>query len=168
MYFIMREKLTENKKNPENDNIITEKELKKTKNFLQSALKLGLHIEALQKKLEKTECMVLRGYNPPELGTKVSCSQRGSKENLYLVRIMLEKSISKRLLEFKKRFEEIDGCISELEDVTAQLLFELRYLQGMKWDDMEYEIGLSKRQLFRVHNKALVEISKILKGKDLI
>ena len=35
-------------------------------------------------------------------------------------------------------------------------------------DELEYEIGLSKRQLFRVHNKALPEMAKLLKGKNLI
>ena len=164
-----RKKLTEKKINPENNSIITEDDLKKTKNFLQSALKLGMHIEMLQERLEEAESLVLGGYAPSNLGTKISSSNFNSKENLYLTtKIMLESSINRRLWEFKKRFEEIDGYISSLEDVTAQLLFELRYLQGMKWDELEYEIGLSKRQLFRVHNKALPEMAKLLKGKNLI
>ena len=69
-----RKKLTEKKINPENNSIITEDDLKKTKNFLQSALKLGMHIEMLQERLEEAESLVLGGYAPSNLGTKISSS----------------------------------------------------------------------------------------------
>ncbi len=152
----------------ENNDVITEEDLKKTKNFLQSAIRLGVYIETLRERLEETESLVFVGHYSLDLGTKVSSSGNGSKENLYLTKMMLESSINRRLLELKKRFEDINACISSLEDATAQLLFELRYLQGMKWDELEYEMGVSKRQLFRVHNRSLPELAMVLKKKKVI
>ncbi len=136
--------------------------LAKTKAYLKSALKLGCYIEQMQSRLSDMRASSLRGNTPSALGVKVSSSP-GGVEDFYCAILLLEGTIKKRLLEFKALYEEIFGQISKIDDVTLRLILQMRYLEGLKWDEMEMELAISKRHLFRLHDKALESMVEILK-----
>lgn len=49
---------------------------------------------------------------------------------------------------------EIYSAIMPLESDEA-LILTLRYIEGLRWDVISEKCNLSKRQIFRIHNKAL-------------
>lgn len=63
-----------------------------------------------------------------------------------------------RLVALKARIiNEIDN----MPDNTENTILAKRYVEGKTWDQIAEEIGYSKRQVCRLHEKALEEFSKV-------
>ena len=56
---------------------------------------------------------------------------------------------------------EILFTISQLEDVSQQLLLEMRYINHKSWEDVASELGFDRSWVLRLHGKALKEIEDI-------
>ena len=65
-----------------------------------------------------------------------------------------------RLVDLKR---EIVKIIGQVEDVSFQLLLEMRYINNKSWDDVARDMGYDKRWIMRLHGRALKEIDEILK-----
>ena len=79
--------------------------------------------------------------------------------------IDLENEIARdmdRLIEVKR---EIVTVINAVDDVVLRTLLEKRYLCGATWEEISVDLCFNRRWTFRLHDKALEAIQKILDQK---
>lgn len=67
---------------------------------------------------------------------------------------MIQKLKEERLCKMKLRME-IEGKIKRMEDTDEADLLRMRYLRGMKWEEVTAKMGYSRAQVNRMHGKAL-------------
>lgn len=68
-----------------------------------------------------------------------------------------------RLVDLKR---ELAACILQLEDCSQKRVLELRYLDGLTWEDIaklmrDYDV----QRIFQVHGKALQQIEQVLRNE---
>lgn len=81
--------------------------------------------------------------------------------------IDLEHEISvdmNRLVETKKRITEVIG---KVDDVELRTLLEQRYLCGNTWEEITMSLYHNRRWIFRLHDKALEKVQKILDETEI-
>ena len=106
------------------------------KRFLTAYRENALEIERLTKEIEKwNERMTL------------------NSEVVRLLHILNER-IEKAMLQR----DEIEQAIAALDDAKLRAVMSLRYLEGMKWEEIEDALHLEYRWLLRLHNRALQQI----------
>lgn len=64
-----------------------------------------------------------------------------------------------RLVQIKK---DIVDVIAKVDDVKFRILLEKRYLCGETWEEITVSLYHNRRWVFRLHDKALDEVQKIL------
>lgn len=64
-----------------------------------------------------------------------------------------------RLVQIKK---EIVDVIGKVDDVKFRILLEKRYLCSETWEEITVSLYHNRRWVFRLHDKALDEVQKIL------
>lgn len=67
---------------------------------------------------------------------------------------LIEKLKEERLCKVKLRME-IDGKIKRMDDTDEADLLRMRYLRGMKWEEVMAKTGYCRAQVNRIHGKAL-------------
>ena len=67
---------------------------------------------------------------------------------------MIQKLKEERLCKMKLRME-IEGKIKRMDDTDEADLLRMRYLRGMKWEEVTAKIGYCRAQVNRMHGKAL-------------
>jgi len=79
--------------------------------------------------------------------------------------IDLENEIARdmdRLIEVK---QQIVAVINAVDDVVLRTLLEKRYLCGATWEEISVDLCFNRRWTFRLHDKALEAVQKILDQK---
>lgn len=80
--------------------------------------------------------------------------------------IDLENEIARdmdRLIEVKR---EIVTVINAVDDVVLRTLLEKRYLCGATWEEISVDLCFNRRWTFRLHDKALEAVQKILDNSE--
>ena len=72
--------------------------------------------------------------------------------------LILVDMINTRIQRAESVKNEIECSIAALEDARLRAIMTLRYIDGMKWEDIEQELHLDYRWLLRLHRRALQEI----------
>lgn len=74
----------------------------------------------------------------------------------YVVRLdNLIKKLKEERFEKIKLMDDILYHISLLEDKDEKRVLKLRYIKGLKWEEIEEALGYSHRSVHRLHNKSL-------------
>lgn len=71
-----------------------------------------------------------------------------------LVEEQIEK-LGKERLKMVEAYTRIERQIGRMEDETEKEVLRLRYIRGMKWEDIATEMGYSWRGIHKVHSGAL-------------
>lgn len=133
------------------------------KEYLSQAIWLDRIIQNKMEQKEKLEAMAQK--------TTVDLSQEkvsGGKtttsamEKATVKMIALQNEIDadiNRLFDLKR---EIQGVINQLSDISYQLVLEMRYVNGKSWEEVIRDIGFDRSTIFRIHGKALKEITSII------
>lgn len=88
-------------------------------------------------------------------------STRGSKTENTVIKIMkLEEDCNELINEYVDLKLEVNNVLEQMNDIERMLL-ELRYIKGMTWGQIAKQTCYSRRQLTRLHNKALKSFKKI-------
>ena len=58
---------------------------------------------------------------------------------------------------------EVLAAISKVQNTNYRTLLTLRYIDGLSWEEIAVEMHYSYRHACRVHGRALIEISEVLK-----
>ncbi len=67
---------------------------------------------------------------------------------------LIEKLKEERLCKVKLRME-IEGKIKRMDDTDEADLLRMRYLRGMKWEEVMSKTGYCRAQVNRIHGRAL-------------
>ena len=138
----------------------------KAKEYLSQALWLD---QRINNKLEQLE--TLRA-----LATKVTAklaeekvsggnNTKGRMENAVVKIVDLEKEINEdidRLVDIKA---EIMDTISRVDDPIGQIILEMRYVNGKSWDEISSSLNYKDSSIFKIHSRALKEVTKIKRGQ---
>ena len=106
------------------------------KKFLQMYRENALEIERLSIELEKWE-------ERAEYGIEVS-------DILDILKRRAEEAAAQRA--------EVERMVSTFEDPKLRMVIALRYLQGLKWEEIEDAMRLEYRWLLRLHRRALAQL----------
>jgi len=63
------------------------------------------------------------------------------------------------LVDLKKQIKDM---IRSMDDVDYRLILESRYVCGLQWKDISKLVGYERRYLFKLHDKALLEVQSKL------
>ena len=71
---------------------------------------------------------------------------------------MEDKFINKELEEYQEIISNVLSAVYGLVNMTERQIMTLRYIHGMKWDDIYDKMGYEKQQTHRYHSRALHNI----------
>jgi predicted DNA-binding protein (UPF0251 family) len=74
----------------------------------------------------------------------------------------LEKIINDEIDGFVDLKKEIRATINAVQDPNEKLLLKLRYIEFLKWEAVAVEMGVSLKQVHRIHAKALRSVAMTL------
>lgn len=84
-----------------------------------------------------------------------------SRENIIVKIIDLEHEINADIDSLVDLKAEMIGKIKKIPSVEHQMLLEFRYICFKPWDSIAEDMSFSLQHIFRLHNAALQEFSKI-------
>lgn len=133
---------------------LTENEIKKE--YLKSYQKA---VRRERRILEEIQSLRLDKMFPSIVqdGLPHGSSQQDLSEYAATLDEMIE-DLKRERLEKVKRRKEIEQSIRSLEDEDEQEVLRLRYIQGLKWEEVSVEIGHSWQHIHRIHARALKKI----------
>lgn len=76
--------------------------------------------------------------------------------------IDLENEISADMLELINLKKEITETINKVDNIEYKTLLEKRYLCFITWEQISDDMGISLRNIYRIHGQALKEIAKFI------
>lgn len=137
-----------------------EKELtenEKKKEYLKS-YKKALRRE--QRILDEIQCLRLDKMFPSIVqdGMPHGSSQEDLSGYAATLDEMIE-DLKKERLEKVKIRKKIEQSIRNLEDEDEQEVLRLRYISGLKWEEVAVEMNLTRRRVTQIHGKALINFT---------
>ena len=80
-------------------------------------------------------------------------------EDIIVKFIGMEEKLKKEINSLLGTKQYVKDLISQVMDREGRIILEQRYLQYDKWEAIAGEMGYTVRQIFRIHDAALMEIS---------
>lgn len=87
-------------------------------------------------------------------GMPHSSSQTDLSDYIVIIDEMIE-DLKQERLKRAKRKQEIEHRIRQMKDEDEQRVLRLRYIKGMKWEEIAVEMDYKWAQIHRIHAKAL-------------
>lgn len=81
-------------------------------------------------------------------------SQTDLSDYIAILDEMIEDLKAERLKRVKRQ-QEIEQRIQQMEDEDEQRVLRLRYIKGMKWEEVAVEMGYSWKWTHEIHSEAL-------------
>lgn len=132
------------------------------KQYFQRALDAERRVRALQDQIAHIEDMALRRPGMSASGIRAASGNHSALESAVVRLLDTERKLSDQLDEYNKLIEEARGVIERIGDEKMQHVLRLRYLSGMRWEEIAPRIGYTLRQTFRLHGYALKAAERIL------
>ena len=73
-----------------------------------------------------------------------------------------ERRIDAKIAEMTKLLDEIEKLLGEVGNPDYRLLLELRYLQGLTWEQIAKKMHFSWPHIIRLHGKALLQMQDVM------
>lgn len=112
--------------------------------------------------MEREELFSSTFKHPVWSDMKVQSSQTRTLEDTYVVLAEYAKRIEVKSSELLSLKIKISEQIDNVEDSQSRRLLRLRYVMGLKWEQVAEHMMLDLRWVHRLHGKALKEFDKIL------
>ena len=80
-------------------------------------------------------------------------------EDIIVKFIGMEEELKKEIDSLLGTKQYVKDLIGQVTDREGRIILEERYLQYDKWEEIAGEMGYTVRQIFRIHDVALMEIS---------
>ena len=136
------------------------------KEYLSKAYWLNQRIDKKLAQVSRLKNMATKATGSHQAQRLSGTSRHSPMENCLVEVIDLEYEINAdidRLVDLK---HELAACIMKLEDCSQKQVLELRYLDGLTWEDIaklmrDYDV----QRIFQVHGKALQQIEKVLRNE---
>ena len=81
-------------------------------------------------------------------------NQRDLSDYIVTIDEMIE-DLKQERLKRAKRQQEIEHRIRQMKDEDEQRVLRLRYIKGLKWEEVAVEMEYSWKQIHRIHSEAL-------------
>ena len=133
--------------------------IEETKKFLSQAYYLDKRVEVLKDELDTLESRLQKctaSYTTTRGGSRPSFEVTLDKVLKY--RDMLSYELS-CLVDRKK---EVEKAIKKLDDEKQKIILYKKYINFQTFETISNTVGLEVRQVYRLHKKALQNLSKIL------
>ena len=116
---------------------------------------LTIEIKDLEEKIETIQSTLIgsskiTGMPHGGSGKKISTTEKNA-ELLVILKNKLENRKAKAL----KRMIEIEDFLLSIEDVEIRMIFNKRYLEMKKWENIANEMYMSERNVIRLHSNYL-------------
>lgn len=123
--------------------------------------------ERIKRHLSEMECLKelsTKISSPNFSSIRVTSSRKTSApfENAVLKLADMEKKVDKEVITLCEKREEINNVINALSNYTYTQILQLRYIDFMKWDEMEIALCYTSRHLHRLHQYALNDVAEII------
>ncbi len=138
----------------------------KAKEYLSQALWLDQRINNKLEQLETLRALATKvTAKLAEVKVSGGSSTKSHMENAVVKIVDLEKEINEdidRLVDIKA---EIMDTISRVDDPIGQIILEMRYVNGKSWDEISSSLNYKDSSIFKIHSRALKEVTKIKRGQ---
>jgi DNA-directed RNA polymerase specialized sigma subunit len=94
-------------------------------------------------------------------GEKVQTSRKNTSEDKYINYSAYSELIDKRVDELYAIKCEILAAINKIDDSIMRKMLIMRYIKFYSWNKVAARLKYSKRQLYRLHEKALKKIKDV-------
>ena len=74
--------------------------------------------------------------------------------------------LNAKIAELDAKLADILNMIDVANDERGRLVLTMRYVRGMRWEDIQNEMHYSEKQVKRIHGFALLDINKRYFPKD--
>ncbi len=133
------------------------------KQYLRQAYRLNELINSDLAELEQLRALSTSVSSPNLSGMPSGTRKQEAPFTRAVEKIIdLEKIIDAEIDRFVDLKKEIRAVIFQVPDNSQKLCLKLRYIQFFKWEAVATEMGLSLKQVHRIHNDALKTVQKIL------
>lgn len=76
-----------------------------------------------------------------------------------------QEKLQNKFNQLLKAMEEIEDSIDRIGNTEYRTILEMRYLEGWSWEDIAMCQHKHERWIFRLHQRALAELQKIIDEK---
>jgi len=136
------------------------------KEYLSQAYWLNQRIDRKLAQVSRLKNMATKATGSHQAQRLSGTSRHSPMENCLVEVVDMECEINAdidRLVDLKR---ELAACILQLEDCSQKRVLELRYLDGLTWEDIaklmrDYDV----HHIFQVHGKALQQIEQVLRNE---
>lgn len=144
---------------------LTQSQIKAVKQFLFQARRSGVLLESLLDELERLRSVINRVT--ASAGADFSGEPDPKRAETAITELLeFEKVVAQLVEELIELRRTVIGIILRVEDVSACEVLSKRYINGLTWNVISYEMGLSYRHVFRLHERGLELVAELI-GKDL-
>lgn len=127
-----------------------------TKERLRQYQQLKREKDTLEERLEELESAMTSPRIQKLDGMPHGQPQGGSLMDLLIEQhLTLQAMYASKLRELNDALMDIEAAIESLTDPTERNLMRLRYIDGLKWEEITIAIGYSWQQTHRIHARAL-------------
>lgn len=127
-----------------------------TKERLRQYQQLKREKDMLEEKLEELESAMTSPRIQKLDGMPQGQPQGGSLMDLLVEQHLALKNLyASKLRELNDTLLDIETAIESLTDPTERNLMRLRYIDGLRWEEVTVAIGYSWQQTHRIHARAL-------------
>lgn len=132
---------------------LDQEEIKQKKDYLKSYEKAVRQMERAELKMQEIR---LSRIVPPVVNDGMPHAHNNSDLSSYAVLVdRAEKEYMKRRYQRIKKCKEITDRIERLEDEDEKDVLMYRYIKLLRWIDIQEKMGITERQMYRIHSEAL-------------
>ena len=130
-----------------------------TKEWLGRAISIDSELEALYAAREKMIDQMTKATQTLSGDVVQSTKDPHVYDSLGELALEIKRSV-KQSQQIKS---EVLSAISKVQNTSHRVLLTLRYVDGLSWEEVAVRMHYSYRHACRVHGRALIEISEVLK-----
>ena len=112
-------------------------------------------------KEEKSSEAEYKGINYDMVGTHGTGGN--STEAAFISAADFNAKVEREIAELQSQLREIKLVIMQVGSGVQELILTLRYIEGIKLEDVPQKINYSRSQMFRHYHRALKKVDEILK-----
>ncbi len=81
--------------------------------------------------------------------------------------IDLAADIDRKAAELRRQYDAACAMIEQVQDADGREVLELRYLRGMRWEDIGRRMHYNERQVRRMHKRALLDVQRQMDAQGI-
>lgn len=151
-----------------NASALLDADMQDVRQFLKEVRHSYLYTQVLCERAERYRSMAMRATSRVDALRVSGTSERSKMETYVLEMVDVHDELKRetdRLLEKSRKAERIIGL---LPDQRQRMVLQLRYLCGMKWEDMADKLHYTLRWMHKLHRDALDTLALMQKRERMM